>query len=111
MELVADILSWILLLSGSFFVFAGGIGFLRMPDLYSRMHASSLTESLGAILILIGLMVQGGFTLVTVKLIIMLFFLLFTSPTAAYALANAALLAGVKPKASLLSGQEKGSDK
>ncbi|WP_417624670.1 monovalent cation/H(+) antiporter subunit G [Paremcibacter congregatus] len=99
MTVLTDIMSWIFLLSGGFFVFAGGVGFLRMPDLYTRMHASSLTESLGAILILVGLMFQGGLTLVTVKLVIMLFFLLFTGPTAAYALANAALLAGVEPQA------------
>lgn len=92
-----DGVSWILLAGGGAFVVIGGIGMLRMPDFYTRVHAASVTESLGAILILLGLMFQGGLTLVTVKLMIILFFLLFTSPTSAYALANAAMLGGLKP--------------
>ena len=97
MELVPEILSWLLLGFGGLFVITGGIGMLRMPDFYTRLHAASVTESLGAIMIIIGLMIQGGFTLVTAKLLLILIFLLFTSPTATYALANAALLMGVKP--------------
>ncbi len=97
MNLLLDSMSWILLAGGGVFVIIGGVGMLRMPDFYTRVHAASVTESLGAILILLGLMIQGGATLVTAKLVIILFFLLFTSPTSAYALANAALLGGMKP--------------
>lgn len=97
LTLAADIISWAAMLIGGFFVLVGGIGVLRMPDFYTRMHATSLTESLGAILILVGLMFQAGLTLATIKLVIILIFLLFTSPTSAYALANAAMLAGMKP--------------
>lgn len=97
MALVIDILSWLLIVGGGFFVIAGGIGVLRFPDVYSRMHAAGLTDTLGAALMLFGLMLQAGPTMVTVKLIIILVFLWFTSPTSSYALANAALLAGLKP--------------
>lgn len=90
-ELLRDGLSWALLLGGAAFSMIGGLGLLRMPDLYTRMHAASLTDTLGAILILSGLMVQGGLTLVTVKMVLTLFFLLFTSPVATHALAAAAL--------------------
>ena len=97
MAIAIDILSWITLTLGGVFVFIGGIGALRMPDLYTRMHAASVTESLGAMLVITGLALQTGFTLATIKLIAILLFLLLTSPTSSYALASAALLAGTRP--------------
>src|SRR5210317_229203 len=97
-DLVLDIISWILLSAGGVFVLIGGIGALRMPDLYTRMHAASVTDSLGAALVLLGVMVQAGLSLATIKLGAILLFLLITSPTSSYALASAALLAGVKPE-------------
>ena len=78
-----DILSWACLLGGSVFAMIGGIGILRFPDFYTRLHAAGITDTLGAGLILIGLMFQGGLSLVTVKLVMILFFLLLTSPTSA----------------------------
>ena len=80
-------------------VLVGGIGALRMPNLYTRMHAASVTDTMGAILVIAGVMIQAGFTLVTIKLAAILLFLLITSPTASYALGNAAMLAGIKPDA------------
>ncbi len=82
---------------GGLFVLIGGIGAVRMPDLYTRMHASSLTDTLGSLLILGALMVQGGLSLATLKLCAIAIFLLLTSPVSAYALGNAALLAGHRP--------------
>jgi multicomponent Na+:H+ antiporter subunit G len=92
-------LSWILLSLGGLSVLIGGIGALRMPDLYTRMHAASVTDSLGSILVLVGIMLQAGLSLATIKLIAILLFLLLTSPTSSNALASAALLAGTKPSA------------
>ena len=97
MAMAIELLSWILLVAGGFFVMVGGIGVLRLPDLYSRMHAAGVTDTLGAALILIGLMAQAGFTLISVKLLAILLFLWFTSPTSSYALANSALFGGLKP--------------
>lgn len=97
MSLAMDILSWALLLGGSVFVLAGGIGALRMPDFYTRLHAASLTDTLGTLLILAGVIVQAGFSLAAVKLLAITVFLLLTCPTAAYALANAARLGGLVP--------------
>lgn len=97
-NLVLDIISWILLSAGGVFVLIGGIGALRMPNLYTRMHAASVTDSLGAALVLLGVMVQAGLSLATVKLGAILISLLITSPTSSYALASAALLAGVNPE-------------
>ena len=103
MAVVLDIVSWVLLATGSVFSMIGGLGLLRLPDVYARMHAAGITDTMGAGLILAGLMVQGGFSQVTVKLILILVFLLYTSPTSTYALANAAYNRGLKP---LLGGKD-----
>ena len=97
MEILLDMLTWVLLVTGAGFSIIGGIGLHRFPDLYTRMHAAGITDTLGAGLILAGLMVQGGVSQVTVKLILILAFLLYTSPTATYALANAAFNRGLEP--------------
>ncbi len=97
LELLATPTSWVLLIAGSAFVLIGGIGALRMPDFYTRMHAASLTDTLGTILILAGVIVQAGVSLAGVKLLAIMVFMLLTSPTAAYALANAARLDGLAP--------------
>ena len=98
MALALDILSWILLVGGGIFVLIGGIGIMRLPDLYTRMHAASLTDTMGTIMILGGIMVQAGLTLAALKLAAIIIFLLLTGPTATYALANAAMLSGEMPK-------------
>lgn len=98
MAIVLDVISWILLILGSSCVLIGGVGTLRLPDFYSRIHAASLTDTMASILILVGLMLQAGLTLVTLKLFAILIFLLFTGPTASYAIANAALLSGLRPE-------------
>ena len=94
---VADLVSWALILGGSVFAIIGGVGMIRLPDVYARMQGASLTDTLGAGLIVSGLAVQAGFTLVTVKLILIMIFLIITSPTSTYALANAAFTRGLKP--------------
>jgi multicomponent Na+:H+ antiporter subunit G len=101
-----DTLSWVLLTLGGVSVLIGGIGALRMPDLYTRMHAASVTDSLGAILVLTGIMLQAGWSLATIKLVAILLFLLLTSPTSSYALASAALLAGTRPFAETRQDRE-----
>ena len=109
MQTVLDIMSWILLTAGGGFVLVGGIGALRMPNLYTRMHAASVTDTMGAVLVLGGIMLQAGLSLATIKLAAILLFLLFTSPTASYALASAAMLAGIKPDAGRAADREDGS--
>ena len=103
---VTDALSWLLLASGAVFCVIGAIGLLRMPDLYTRIHAASLIDTLGAGLILAGLMLQAGLTLVSVKLLAIALLIFFPSPTATHALARAAMTRGVKP---LLGGEEAAS--
>ena len=93
----AAVLSWIFIVTGSVFVIIGGIGLLRFPDFYTRIHAAGITDTMGAWLILIGLMFQEGLTLNTARLLILLFFLVATSPLASHALAKAAFLRGLDP--------------
>ena len=97
METFVQIVTWILIIGGSLAVLTGGIGVLRMPDFYTRMHAAGITDTMGAGLILAGLMVHSGWSLITAKLFLMAVFLFFTSPTSSFALAHAALTSGVEP--------------
>jgi len=92
-----DLASWVLIVAGSAFAVIGAFGLLRMPDFYTRMHAASVTDTLGAALLLTGMMLQAGFSLVAVKLAIIGMLVFFTSPTATHALARAALERGVAP--------------
>lgn len=87
-----------LIISGVFFVLAGALGILRMPDFFTRMHAAGMTDTLGAEFILLGLILQSGFSQMTLKLLLIGFFLFLTSPTATHAIANAALKSGLSPK-------------
>jgi len=103
LSLLVDALSWALLVAGGFFCIVGGIGLLRMPDFFTRMHAASVTDTLGVGCILGGLMLQAGLTLVAVKLLFIGVLVFFTSPTATHALARAATARGVKP---LLADEE-----
>jgi multicomponent Na+:H+ antiporter subunit G len=97
MSAAVDILSWILLLAGGLFCVVGAVGLLRMPDFYTRVHAASVTDTLGVGLILLGLMLQAGWTLVMAKLVIIGLLIFFTSPAATHALARAALGRGLEP--------------
>ena len=97
MSVVVDSLSWIFLLIGGFFAIVGALGLLRMPDFFTRMHAASVTETLGVAFLLIGMILQAGFTLVAAKLAILGLLISFASPTATHALAKAALARGLKP--------------
>lgn len=87
-----------LVLAGGLFCVVGGIGLLRMPDFYTRMHAASVTETLGVGLVLLGLMLHAGWSLVAVKLLMIGLLVFFVSPTASHALARAALLRGLQPR-------------
>jgi len=98
-ETFLDILSWFLLCLGGAFVLIGGIGALRLPGFYTRLHAASLTETMATIMIFVGMILQAGPTLAALKLAAIMVFLLLTGPTASYALANAALQSGMGPEA------------
>ncbi len=94
---VLDALSWALLVAGGVFAVVGAFGMLRMPDFYTRVHAASVVDTLGAGLILAGLLLQADDLLVAAKLVFIGLLLFFTSPTATHALARAAMTRGLAP--------------
>ncbi len=97
MDLVISSLSGLFLLAGAFFIFAAGLGVLRLPDVFSRLHAAGMKDTMGSALTLIGLMFLGGFSLVSAKLLIIWALLWLTCSVATHSVARAAFLAGVRP--------------
>lgn len=97
MSVMIDAASWACLVAGGVFCIIGAAGLIRMPEFFTRIHAASVTDTLGAGLILVGLVLQAGFTLVAVKLAMIGLLIFFTSPTSTHALAKAGLARGLKP--------------
>ncbi len=95
-----DILGGLCMVAGGLFGVVGALGALRFPDFFTRLHAAGITDTLCAALILTGLMLQSESWQPVVKLVLVLAFLLFTTPTATHALANTAIRAGFRPPAS-----------
>ena len=93
-----EVLSWVLILGGGAFAAIGALGMLRFPDFWARLHAASVSESAAVILLLAGMAIQAGWGLIAVKLILIGILLFITGPTATHAVANAALVSGLKPK-------------
>ena len=96
--MIVDTLSWICLLTGGALGIVGAIGIHQFPDFYSRLHAAGITDTLSAMMILLGLGLQAGWSIAAFKLFLIFVFLFFTSPTASHALANAAQHSGLKPR-------------
>jgi multicomponent Na+:H+ antiporter subunit G len=98
MTFIIDALSWACLLMGCFLGISGAVGIFKFDEFYSRMHAASVTDTLCVFFIIIGLALQAGFTLVTVKLLFTLGLLWLTGPVASHALIRSAYQTGLKPK-------------
>ncbi len=98
MSLLVDALSWALIVAGAAFVIVGAVGLVRFPDFYTRLHPAGVTDTLGAALLLAGMSLQAGFSLITVKLVLIFLLLMLTSPTASHATARAALAADLAPR-------------
>ena len=97
MEQITNIISWGLIVFGAFFMISGSLGILRMPDFFTRLHPAGLTDSFGAPLILLGVAVHFGFSLLSGKIILLVLLLLITNPTATHVLSQAAIVAKLKP--------------
>ena len=82
---------------GLFFMFVGSIGLVRLPDFFTRLHATSKTDTLGIGLIFVGLMFFAGLSQASLKLLLIIIFIFFTSPASSHALAKAAFKSGIKP--------------
>jgi len=98
MDVLINIFSGAFLLIGSFLCISGGVGIIRFPDFYTRMHAVGITDTLGAGLILIGLMPLSTDVFVFAKLCMILLLTLLIGPTTSHVLAKAAMHNGLAPK-------------
>ena len=94
---IINVLTVMLLLIGAFFMLAGTIGFVRFPDFYSRMHATGKCDTLGEGLMLVALIIYGGATFVSVKILFLIVFILLANPTSTHAIAKAAYDVGLEP--------------
>lgn len=92
-----DFLAMVLIFAGTAFCLVGAIGVMRFPDIFARMHPAGITDTMGAMLVIFGLILLAGWSLAAAKLIFILAFLWMTSPASTHALAKAALHGGVKP--------------
>ncbi len=92
-----DILSIIFIVAGLFFLIVAAIGVIRLPDVFSRSHAVSLTDSIGAFLMLIGIALHEGLGKNMLKILVVLVLLYILNPGIAHATVRAALRSGLKP--------------
>lgn len=97
MSNLITVLSGLFIISGAVAIIIGLVGVFRMPDFFTRLHAASVIDTMGTMLIVIGLILSSGFNLVSVKLLLIMIFILITTPAAAHALAKSALHGGLEP--------------
>ncbi|WP_025771745.1 monovalent cation/H(+) antiporter subunit G [Thioalkalivibrio sp. HK1] len=102
MTLAIDLLASLCLLTGTIFLIIGAIGLVRLPDFFTRIHATGVIDTLGTGLVLIGLMLIVGWTqpLIWIKLVLIMAFMLITGPTATHSLARTALHGRLDPLSS-----------
>lgn len=94
---IADVISIILVILGILFMLMGSIGIVRLPDFYSRSHASSKSDTLGILFVISGLVVYEGINLSGFKLILIILFIALANPIGTHALARSAFQRGLKP--------------
>jgi multicomponent Na+:H+ antiporter subunit G len=97
---MAEAIGWIgavLVIAAVGLSIAGALGVLRFPDVYTRIHAASITDTGAASLMTLGLLLMAGFSPAAIKLCIVWVFIMLTSPAAAHALAGAAFGSGHRP--------------
>jgi multicomponent Na+:H+ antiporter subunit G len=95
--MILDAIAVVLGLTGVFFLVIGAIGFVRLPDVFCRLHVTGVLDTLGAPLILVGTAVYVGWGLVAAKLLLATLFISITSPLVGHLLARAALESGHEP--------------
>jgi multicomponent Na+:H+ antiporter subunit G len=96
-QILITILSGFFIALGVVALLIGSLGLLRLPDVYCRIHAVGMIDTAGASFIILGMIIHEGFTLVTVKLVLIGVFMFFTSPIATHAVAQVAYKSGVVP--------------
>lgn len=90
-------IAYLFIFLGLVFIFFGTLGIIRFPDIYTRLQTSSKCDAAGAVALLVGLMVREGFDSLSLRILIILVFLLLTNPVASHAIARSAAIRGIKP--------------
>lgn len=91
---MTDILSAVLLVAGGAVMLLAGVGFVRMPDLFSRMQAATKASSLGVSCLVLAGAVHFGDLAVTTRAVLIIAFVFLTAPVAAHLIARAAYAIG-----------------
>ena len=99
MDLFLPYLSGFSLAIGTLALVIGSLGLIRLPDVFSRIHAVGMMDTAGVGFIVLGMMIHEGFSLISVKLAAVAVFLFFTSPIATHAVAQVAHKSGFSPVA------------
>ena len=94
---IQNILCILFVVTGILFMLAGSLGIVRLPDFYSRTHAAGTSDTLGVIFIIVGLIIYEGFTLISLKLLLISIFIALANPIGTHALTRAAFKKGKKP--------------
>ena len=97
MSFLVDVFGGLCLLLGGLLCLTGGVGLLRLPDFFTRLHAGSVTETLAAPLLIFGVMLETGWSLETAKLLLILVIMFAANPSIAHALCRAAAHGEHKP--------------
>ena len=101
MMVIREMIAGFFMLAGFFFFLTATVGLLRLPDFYSRMHATGKGDTLAVLFSLIGLAVYEGFTITSIKIVLIAVFMFLAQPTATHAIARAAFRCNVKPLTSV----------
>ncbi|MCK9363871.1 MAG: monovalent cation/H(+) antiporter subunit G [Syntrophales bacterium] len=104
--MIGNIVGIAAVIAGAFFMLVGSVGLIRLPDFYTRNHATGKSDTLGIMLVIFGMILIEGLTLNSAKLLFILIFVFLTNPTGTHALANAAIQSGLKPWFKKRSGGE-----
>ena len=97
MDILVLVLSGLSIVIGVIALVIGSLGLIKLPDVYCRIHAVGMIDTAGASFIILGMIIQQGFSLVSFKLALIGVFLFFTSPIATHAVAQVAHKMGIKP--------------
>ncbi|MHB8090818.1 MAG: monovalent cation/H(+) antiporter subunit G [Syntrophales bacterium] len=104
--MIGNIVGIAAVIAGAFFMLVGSVGLIRLPDFYTRNHATGKSDTLGIMLVIFGMILIEGLTLNSAKLLFILIFVFLTNPAGTHALANAAIQSGLKPWFKKTSGGE-----
>ena len=97
MDLVLDIITGICFFVGSLSIIIGACGLIKLPDVFSRIHAAGMIDTGGTAFFLLGMILQAGWSLITFKLILIGIFIFFTSPVTSHVTANLARQKNLMP--------------